>query len=207
MHGVIHGLARTTLERLQRHLRSTETFVVSCEGTFTWTLTGGGCWGTMTSSDGECGAVSCATVALVCPYVRCVSWFAAAAIVDISTDSRYQLGHWPSFTDSQSAWRWNTSIDNIYNRGIAVHVHPIPRFQYAVWEQDYILLSQRVMIWPVQSTCIHNQPEKAYETRWEMIVCSLVPDPSCVWILILTPPTRKGLGTKLGWELVWVKVY
>ena len=30
---------------------------------------------------------------------------------------------------------------------------------------------------------------------------------SHVWILILTPPTRKGLGTKLGWELVWVKVY
>ena len=48
----------------------------------------------MTSSDGECGAVSCATVALVCAYVRCVCWFAAAAIADISTDSRYQLGHW-----------------------------------------------------------------------------------------------------------------
>ena len=43
----------------------------------------------MTSSDGECGAVSCATVALVCPYVRCVCWFAAAAIADVSTDSRY----------------------------------------------------------------------------------------------------------------------
>ena len=93
-----------------------------------WTLTGGGCWNTKTSSDGECGAVSCATVALVCPYVRCACWFAAAAIADISTDSRYQLGHW--------AW----------------------------------------------------------------LECGL-----CVWIsaLILTPPTRKGLG----WELVWVKVY
>ena len=63
----------------------------------------------MTSSDGECGAVSCATVALVCPYVRCVCWFAAAAIVDISYDistAKNRLGTTRSQALSACAESW-----------------------------------------------------------------------------------------------------
>ena len=36
-------------------------------------------------------------------YVACAVLQRQPAWIDISTDSRYQLGHWPSFTGSQSA--------------------------------------------------------------------------------------------------------
>ena len=85
----------------------------------------------MTSSDGECGAVSCATVALVCPYVRCVCWFAAAAIADISTDSRYQLGH----------WSLRVRLGGEMHTAGASQYHG-SNMQRAVWERDYRIPSK-----------------------------------------------------------------